>query len=437
MLTDQLARADIAALAAAERQLLAPYTTLEAIPKALLEVLWLVPLHMAVALGRAGQQTAAADWLRTLYAYDATGDDRIVFYGYRIHGGAGAGVLARPLNWLLADELNPHRLAQDRGGAHLRFALLLLARTLVESADAEFTMDTIESRPRARGLYLAASRSLRVPEFDDPAGAPKIPANPLLDILRSRVAANLAKLRRGLTIAGMPRPAAAPPGADELVLPSSDGTALTPPQPPPLPTPYRYATLLARAQQLLASAAQVEASYLAALAGADAEGYTEQRASDDLEIASARVTIQQSQVTQAGLETAVARGQVTRAADQLNTLDGWIAGGESDWEHKLLDSYQEMATLKTLMALADAAITTFSAAASAGDHGTARRGDGGAGGKRALPGGRLARRRRGPFAGGRDAGQLRASPAGMGAAADAGARRQGDRRCAGGRRARA
>jgi hypothetical protein len=154
-------------------------------------------------------------------------------------------------------------------------------------------------------------------------------------------------------------------------MPAADGSGLVPPQPPPLPTPYRYATLMARAQQLLASTAQIEASYLAALAGADAEAYTEQRAANDLEVAGARATIQAGQSTQAGLEVTVARAQVTRAVDQFNTLDGWIAGGENDWEQKLLDSYQEMAQLKTLVAFSEAAVTTFSAAASASNPGGA------------------------------------------------------------------
>jgi hypothetical protein len=370
ILTDQLTRADIAALAVGQRQLLSQYATLHAVPPVLLEVLWLVPLHIAIALGRAGEHTAAVDWLRTLYAYEQTGSDRIVFDGFRLHGtGGSTGELARPLNWLLGDELNPHRIAQDRPGAHLRFTLLLLARSLVESADANFTMDTIESRPRARALYLAAARALRMPEFDDPVGAPKVPENPLLRILRGRVAANLAKLRRGLTIAGVPRPAPAAAGSPDLVLPSPDGSVLVPPQAPPLPTPYRYVTLIGRAQQLLASAAQIEASYLSALAGADAEGYTEQRAANDLELASARTMIQRSAAELAGQEVSASRLQVTRAVHQIDTLSGWIAGGESDWERKLLSSYQEMAGLKSLVAFADAAITTFSAAAAAGPTG--------------------------------------------------------------------
>src|SRR5262249_9581488 len=198
-----------------------------------------------------------------------------------------------------------------RPGAQLRFTLLLLARCLVEQADAEFTADTQESRPRARGLYLAAARSLRMPEFDDPQGpdAPRIPANPILQALRGRVAANLGKLRQGLTIAGVPRPAPAAYESTEtqLVLPTTDRGPLRPPARPPQPTPYRYATLAARAQQLLALAAQVEAAYLSAMAGAGQEGYTKQRASNDLELARARTAVQQAAVDAADEEVKVAQ----------------------------------------------------------------------------------------------------------------------------------
>jgi Tc toxin complex TcA C-terminal TcB-binding domain/Concanavalin A-like lectin/glucanases superfamily len=368
ILTDQLTPADVARLGKVQPQLLVGHAALRDMPHWLLEVLWLVPLQLAVALSRAGQHLAAIDWLRTLYAYDQASAERIVFHGFRLEQTGAAG-LTRPQNWLLGEELNPHRIADGRARAHLRFTLLLLARCLVEHADAEFTADTTESRPRARALYLAAARSLRAPEFDEPTGpdAPRVPPNPLLAVLRGRVWANLAKLRRGLTIAGVPRPSSGPEDGTvtTLVLPTADGSPLTPPQRPPLPTPYRYATLVARAQQLLASAAQVESSYLSALVGADAEGYTEQRASDDLELASARLEVQRSAAQIAEAEVKTARLQLARANDHANTLTGWITGGENSWEKDLLDSYRQIAEMRTLVAFADAAVSMFSAAASA------------------------------------------------------------------------
>ena len=370
VLTDQLTADGLAALAEGQQQFPTRVSTgpdVSAALHVLQEVLWLVPLQLAIALGRAGEHLAAIDWLRTLYAYDQADSERIVFDGFRLEAGA-PGPLRRPLNWLLPQELNPHRIADGRPGAQLRFTLLQLASRLVEQGDAEFTTDTMESRPRARALYLAAARSLRSGEFADPAGAdvPRTPANPLLEALRGRVTANLAKLRRGLTIAGVPRPAPASfEGAvTQLVLPSMDGGSLAPPAPPSQSTPYRYATLVSRAQQLLALAAQVELSYLSAMAGADEAGYSEERARSDLDVANARTLVQQAAVTAANDEVEVAKRQALRARHQADTFGGWLAAGENTWERQLLDSYSQMATLRTLVAAADAAVTTASVWAS-------------------------------------------------------------------------
>jgi hypothetical protein len=365
ILSDQLTPDALAALAQGEPQLLSGIGSLAEVRRELQEVLWLVPLQLAVALSRAGEHVGAIDWLRTLYAYDQASTDRIIFDGFNLEAGA-PGPLQRPEDWLLPDELNPHRIAEGRPGAHLRFALLLLARCLVEQADAEFTADTMESRPRARAIYLAAARSLRAPEFDDAPGGPPVPANPLLQALRGRVAANLSKLRRGLTIAGVPRPAPASYEGDaQLVLPSADSGPLTPPARPAQPTPYRYATLVARAQQLLALAAQVESSYLSALAGAGEVGYTEQRANNDLIVVRARTAVGQAAVDAADEEVLVTQAQALRAARQAETLEGWIAGGESDWEQTLLDSYTQIAVLQSVGAASDAAIASLTAYAGA------------------------------------------------------------------------
>ncbi|MFF0204438.1 LamG-like jellyroll fold domain-containing protein [Streptomyces sp. NPDC005017] len=366
VLTDQLTSIGLAALAKGQRSLIHGATALRDLPPEVQETMWLVPLQSAIALSRIGEDLAAIDWLRTLYAYDQTGADRIIFAGFLLEEGPPT-VLQRPLNWPAGDELNPHRIAEGRAGAHLRFTKLLLARCLAEQADAEFTADTPESRPRARELYLAALRSLHSTEFDDPPEAPRVPANPLLEALRGRVAANLGRLRRGLTIAGVPRPApAAHEGtASQLVVPALDGGPLTPPTRPPRPTPYRYATLVARAQQLLSLAAPVEEAYQAALVGADAEGYTEQQAGADLELSRARAVVQQAAVDAADQDVKVAQAQVLRAKRQAETLEGWIAAGPSEWERDLLDSYQQIAATRQAMAESDAGLTMASAAAAA------------------------------------------------------------------------
>jgi cold shock CspA family protein len=372
LLTDQLTPTQLSSLARRQAAELTWPPVLDDAPRNRLEALWLVPLQLAVALARAGQYGAATDWLRTLYAPELPAAERIVFAGFRAQDSGDA--LSRPEAWLLKDELNPHRIAQGRARTHLRFVLVLLARCVAEQADAEFTADTLESRPRARALYLAAERALRAPEFDDSAASSmRIPRNPALAVLRGRTAANLAKLRRGLTIAGLPRVGADPQSTAtaELVIPSGDGGGPTPPTRPPLPTPYRYATLIARAQQLVASAAQIEGSYVSALAGADTAGYTEQRAGEDLELAKARSGVQRAAAQVAELEVLTAEAQITRAHRQVDILSAWIAGGESDWEDRLLESYNTIADVKTLVAFGDAAVATFSAVASGGVTGAA------------------------------------------------------------------
>ncbi|MFE1797715.1 LamG-like jellyroll fold domain-containing protein [Streptomyces sp. NPDC059517] len=368
VLTDQLSPDQTSALAEGQRTLLHEADTLTEIPRELQEALWLAQLHLAVTFSRLGQNQSAIDWIRTLYAYDRTGDDRLVFAGFRLEQGP-AKPLERTTRWLTSDTLNPHRIADGRAGTQLRFTLLLLASCLVEQGEGEFTADTQESRPLARTLFLTADRALRAPEFDDATGpdVPRIPANPLLAALRGRCAANLGKLRRGLTIAGVPRPvAAAYENTDEqLTLPSLTGGAPAPPVRPPQPTPYRYAPLMARAQHLVALAGQVESAYHEAMINADREGFTEQQANNGLDLAKARRTVLQTAVEVADDELEVSRRQALRARNEAETLEGWSAAGESDFEQQLLASYQQIADLQSAVAFTDAAMSVVQATAAA------------------------------------------------------------------------
>src|SRR5207253_2946879 len=78
----------------------------------------------------------------------------------------------------------------------------------LDFADAEFTRETDESIAHARSLYVTARRLLGAaalqPQQPTNAGEPALPI-PELESLRSRAELQLAKLRQGRNIAGMPR----------------------------------------------------------------------------------------------------------------------------------------------------------------------------------------------------------------------------------------
>jgi hypothetical protein len=367
-LDDRLSDAQLAKYAQAQPAVFAAVsaTAMADAPTWLLEATYLVPLQIGLSLQRAGQYLAALDWLRTVYAYDQGPDARVVFHGFRLDA-AGQPVLSRPVRWLLDEELNPHRLAVGRPNLHLASTLSAVARCLVDFADAEYTQDTPESRPGARALYLSALAVLDTAETAVPAPTDgTLPANPIPHMLRDHAEVNLTKLRRGLNIAGLPRPAVEPPPSDAAgVAVAAGGTGLAPPRPQLVPTAYRYSTLIARAQSLLAAAGQVEVAYLAALERAGGEGYTEQQARQDLELTGAQAQIQQSAALLAQGEVDLAEAGRARALTQSLTLGEWITAGPTQWEQDLLDSYEQAREAQRWIAFADAAITMFSAAASA------------------------------------------------------------------------
>lgn len=349
VLTEQLSETQLDQRAALQQQLLTGVSTFAAIPAWLREVCYFVPLQLALSLQESGQYLSALDWYRTVYAYDRALARRAIFGGFALDH-AGPPTLERPIEWLLHD-LNPHAVATTRADAHLRFTLLSTVRCLLEYADEQFTADTAESRPRARSLYLSALDVVAAPELAPPsgAGALPLPPNPALSAYAGRATLNLAKLRTGLTIAGMQRPATpTPPAAAPTVV---DGRP--PAQPLRQPTSYRYATLISRAQQLLASASQVESAYLSSLEKFDAESYNLLRAGQDLELAKARVSLQQAQATVVDKEVRLAELQRNRAAVQQTTYSEWIAAGPNASERAMLASYRDANDYRSTLADVD------------------------------------------------------------------------------------
>jgi hypothetical protein len=156
-----------------------------------------------------------------------------------------------------------------------------------------------------------------------------IPANPVVEALRLHAENNLFKLRNCQNIAGLHRdlaPYAAPTdtvsglpsidggGQDQIVLPGTRAIQ---------PTIYRYQALIERAKQLVQLANQMEAGMLSALEHQEETAYTQLKARQDLELATAGVRLQRLRVTEARGEVALHILQQQRAqieADQYQQL---------------------------------------------------------------------------------------------------------------------
>lgn len=67
---------------------------------------------------------------------------------------------AQTPDWLL-DPLNPHLVAKTRTNAYTKYTIMNIVQCLYAYADREFTLDTIESVPRARRLYSMALELLK------------------------------------------------------------------------------------------------------------------------------------------------------------------------------------------------------------------------------------------------------------------------------------
>jgi hypothetical protein len=272
----------------------------------LAEAFFFVPMLLAQQLEKSGQHLAALDWVRTVYAYDLPRAGRKIYRGLRLEepaAGSAQPVVVRSPDWLLGNGMQPHDVVANRPNAHTRATLLTLVRLLLTFADTEFTRETRESLPRARQLYEAARDLLDAsqPEFTpqlDGANTPLAP-NPVLDAGRERATGGLRKLRSGLNPLGLERAISH------------------------RPTPYRFATLIERAQRLVGTAQQMEERFLAALEKADAEAYDLLKARQDITLAQATVELQDLRVgeAQAGVEvTELQRGSAAIQRDQAQVL---------------------------------------------------------------------------------------------------------------------
>jgi hypothetical protein len=131
----------------------------------LYEAYYFVPMLIALDQQQRGQFEAALSWYRSVYDYtNNITTKRKVFYGLVLEQSI-TNVYQRPADWLL-DPLNPHLIAETRANAYTKYTLMNIVQCMVAYADREFTMDTIETVPRARKLYTEALSLLKVKELN-------------------------------------------------------------------------------------------------------------------------------------------------------------------------------------------------------------------------------------------------------------------------------
>ncbi|MCM2423674.1 neuraminidase-like domain-containing protein [Streptomyces sp. RKAG293] len=313
------------------------------------ETFWAVPLLLAQRLQTAGDYRAALDWYWVVYPYD----DGVAKSSYlRITTETAVRPdLKFPPQW--TEKLDPFGLVDNRPAPYTRATLLAVIRCHIDFADSEFSRETDESVAHARTLYLAARRLLAVPalrplEPTNP-GEPILPI-PELESLSARVNVQLAKLRQGRNIAGMPR-------TQGFV-----GT-ITVSQ----PTPFRFKALMERAHQLVAQATQMEAGYLAALEKYDDRSLRAFDAGKGIDLTNAQISLATSRVTEANDAVKAAAAQRAKADVMVRTYDRQINLPPNQYEHDLLDQYGEMRSVREEINGVDTAIGIMQQAYNAAD----------------------------------------------------------------------
>ncbi|MEU2614197.1 neuraminidase-like domain-containing protein [Micromonospora sp. NPDC007271] len=320
------------------------------------ETLWAVPMLLAQQLQTSGEYLAALDWYWMLYSYDLP------------QTGAGSILAAMNTELTAVNKLPTTPIRPDltfspgwltrldpfvlgRTFPNLRATLLATIRCLLDSADSEFTRESETSVARARTLYTTAQQLLGHPALQ--ALQPSNPGEsalplPILGELNSRAAIQLAKVRQGRNIAGLPR-----------VQNASTVTGIN------QPTPYRYKTLVERARQLTALATQVESEYLSALEKYDAKTLQLTDAQNALDVAGAQVAVHTAQVTAANDAIDAAVAQQTRADTLAAEYQRRIDAPPNVYEQTLLKQYPAIRDAKNVIAAADTAIGVANAASTA------------------------------------------------------------------------
>jgi len=128
------------------------------------EASYFAPMIVALTLQERGHYLEALEWFTTVYDYRQQDmDKRKIWHGLVVEE-SYASSYSLSSNWLL-DPMNPHLLAGTRANSYTRYTLLAIIRCMLDFADAEFTIDTVESVSRARELYRHALGLLDAPEL--------------------------------------------------------------------------------------------------------------------------------------------------------------------------------------------------------------------------------------------------------------------------------
>jgi hypothetical protein len=190
-----------------------------------------------------------------------------------------------------------------------------------------------------------------------------VPANPVLRALRLWAELDLFKLRNCMNIAGVERelePYAAPADTETGLPTIGAGGQLTlPGARAHRPTPYRYPTLIERAQDLVRMAAQVESSMLAAIQQGDQERYNRLKAEQDVRLAQAGVRLQDLRVREAEDGVSLAELQRQRAVIQATHYQELLDAGPTTTEEDALTLLGLTAGLHLMASILSFAATAF------------------------------------------------------------------------------
>ena len=347
------------------------------------EAYYFLQMEIGMRLRESRELTAALTWFRSIYDWDAPADKRKRTYKLVINGLRQSTFQKLP-NWLL-DPLDPYAIAETRMGSLMRFTLLQIVGLLIEWADTEFTRAPGDwsVRARVRQLYEQALALLRSEEFGQQGQACEfqeelvvqdettrnriarqipmareaanriltfpglaeilqhildnrlpdqyvppllinfcIPPNPAVEILRRHAELNLEKIRNCRNIAGLEMPS---------ILPANHALSYQ-------PLPYRYATLVERARQLVDLARQMEASMLQFIESSEKALYEEIKARQDLALTQAGVRLRglQQQQANTGINLAnLQRGRAVLQSQHYRRLidDGLSISEEQGLQH--------------------------------------------------------------------------------------------------------
>lgn len=125
------------------------------------EAFYFLPLFLARNLIKNGHYEEAMEWLATLYDFRQEDETkRVIYESLKLDDAPAIDELTRNFDDWLLDPLDPHKLGRTRKNAYLKFTVRTIVECLLQYADANFTIDTVESNSKAAELYEQAIKLL-------------------------------------------------------------------------------------------------------------------------------------------------------------------------------------------------------------------------------------------------------------------------------------